>query len=62
MILTLFCVITTTFSRVFNDEMIIYYIVFIFIFLIHFAISKNCFKKLSEICIIVLTLFFYIIS
>ena len=55
---TLFYVVAATLSRVFNDEMIIYNIISLFISLIHFAISKNCFKKLSEICIAVLKLSF----
>ena len=58
MISTLFYVIATTFSCVFNNEMIVCNIIFFFVFLIHFAISKNCFKKLFEICITVLKLFF----
>ena len=55
---TLFCVVAATFSRVFNNEMIVCDIISFFVFLIHFAISKNCFEKLSEICIAVLKLSF----
>ena len=58
MISILFCVVTTTSSRVFNDEMIIYNIISFFVSLTHFAISKNCFEELFEVCIVVLKLFF----
>ena len=61
MISILFCVVTTTFSRVFNDEMIVCDIIFFFVFLIHFAISKSCFEKLFEIYIVVLKLFFFVL-
>ena len=58
MISTLFCVVAATFSRVFNDEIIIYDIISFSAFLIHFIISKSCFKKFSKTCIVILKLFF----
>ena len=58
MISTLFCVITTTFSRVFNNKIIVYDIIIFFVFLTYFAISKNYFEKFFKICIVVLKLSF----
>ena len=58
MILILFCVVAATSSRVFNNKIIICDIIFLFVFLIHFAISKSYFKKFFEICIAALKLSF----
>ena len=61
MILILFCVVATTFSRVFNNEIIVYNIISFFVFLIHFAILKNYFEKFLKTCIVVLEMFFYVV-
>ena len=58
MISILFCAMMINFSRLFNDDMIIYDIIFFFVFLTYFVILKNFLKQFSEVCIIVRKLFF----